>query len=110
MNPLNDILWRPSPQDIRSSRLHAYRLWLKENYKIETPDYESLWEWSVDHSELFWETLISYFDVRIHSPYSNVISGGEMPDTLWFEGSTLNYAEHIFSGMAGQKTAILFTS
>jgi acetoacetyl-CoA synthetase len=106
----NDILWRPSPQDIRSSRLQAYRLWLKENYKIETQDYESLWKWSVDHSDFFWETLISFFEVRLHSTYSSVTSGGEMPDTVWFDGATLNYAEHIFSGMSGQKTAILFTS
>lgn len=31
-----------------------------------------------------------------------------MPDMVWFEGGTLNYAEHIFNGMAKQPIAILF--
>ncbi len=110
MNPLNDMLWRPSPLDIRSSRLYAYRRWLMEHHHLETPDYESLWKWSVDHPEMFWETVISFFEVKLHSPYSSVLSGGEMPDTNWFDGASLNYAEHIFKGMARQQTAILFSS
>ncbi len=33
-----------------------------------------------------------------------------MPETIWFEGATLNYVEHIFLGMKDQSTALLFAS
>ncbi|MEO6130974.1 MAG: AMP-binding protein, partial [Saprospiraceae bacterium] len=110
MIPVDDILWEPTDQDIRSSRLFQYRQWLKANNHHESEDYESLWKWSVDQPDFFWQTIISFFDVRLHSPYKNVVSGGAMPDVEWFEGATLNYAEHIYKGMAGQQTAILFSS
>jgi acetoacetyl-CoA synthetase len=110
MIPQNEILWRPTNQDITTSRLYEYRQWLKDHHGIETDDYEALWQWSVDHVETFWESIISFFDVKLHSPYSSVISGGEMPDTVWFDGAELNYAEHISRGMAGHNAAILFAS
>jgi len=110
INPQYDILWKPSPEDVTNSRLQEYRLWLKENHNIETSDYESLWKWSVDELELFWQTIISFFNVQLHSPASSTLSGGEMPDAVWFEGATINYAEHIRKGMAGQETAIIFSS
>lgn len=31
-----------------------------------------------------------------------------MPDAVWFEGSTLNYAEHVFLGMQPNENAIVF--
>ncbi len=110
MDILQEILWKPSPDDITSSRLAQYRQWLKVHHNLEFADYESLWQWSVDHITLFWETLVSFFEVQFHAPYTSVLSGGPMPDALWFDGATLNYAEHIFNGMIQQKTAILFVS
>lgn len=110
MSAENDILWKPTANDILSSRLHAYRQWLRDHDYPETHDYESLWKWSVDHTEQFWETIISYFKVNLQSPYKSVLSTENMPDAIWFDGATLNYAAHIFQGMANQQTAILFSS
>jgi acetoacetyl-CoA synthetase len=110
MDQQNDILWRPSEVDIKSSRLRQYRSWLKDYLGLEKDDYESLWQWSVDHPEIFWESLIAFFNVKLHSPYTSVLSGGPMPDAVWFEGATLNYAEQIFRGMEHRDLAILFAS
>ena len=110
MDQQDKILWRPMPQDIRHSRLNEYRHWLKFQLGLETTDYESLWQWSVDHPEVFWETVAQFFNIKFHTPYQSVLSGSSMPDFEWFKGSTLNYAEHIQLGMASQSTAILFAS
>ncbi|MBP7239290.1 MAG: acetoacetate--CoA ligase [Saprospiraceae bacterium] len=110
MDSSQEILWRPSAKDIQNSRLTEYRRWLDQHLQLAFPDYESLWQWSVDKPEIFWETIVSFFNVKMHSPYSSVMSGGPMPDTVWFEGATLNYAEHIFLGMKDQSTALLFAS
>lgn len=109
MNAEQEILWQAGEADIQSSRLTHYREWLTQTHGLWFSDYESLWQWTVDHPELFWLSITTYFKVRFHTPFTSVMQG-EMPDTLWFEGSTINYAEHIYAGMERQKTAILFAT
>ena len=110
MDSSQEILWQPSAHDIKNSRLTGYRHWLRSHLNLEFQDYETLWQWSVDNPEIFWETIVTFFNVKMHSPFSSVMSGGPMPDTGWFDGATLNYAEHIFLGMKDQSTALLFAS
>ena len=110
MDSVQEILWKPSAEDMKASRLTQYKVWLREHHDLTFTDYESLWQWSFDHPEMFWETIVHFFNVHFHSPYKSVLSGGPMPDAVWFEGGTLNYAEHIFKGMKEQETAMLFAS
>ncbi len=105
-----DTLWQPSAEDIDAAQITKYRQWLKKVYQVETTDYESLWQWSVENPAMFWESLISFFNIRLHTTYTSVLSGGAMPNQVWFDGATLNYAEHIFKAMSTQETAILFES
>ena len=108
MQEVNRILWTPTADDIRSSRIAAYRQWLTQHKGLSFPDYESLWQWSIDHIEEFWESIVEFFHVKLHSKYTSVLTVDPMPDAKWFSGSTLNYAEHIFLGMQKQKEAIIF--
>ena len=105
----NDILWLADQTVTDQSQLHYYRLFLKNIYNLELSGYESLWEWSVEQPDFFWESLTAFFKIKFHSTYKTVLSG-VMPDAIWFDESTLNYAEHVFLGMTGQKTAIIFTN
>ncbi len=104
------ILWQPSDQFKRNSNLAKYILWLKDNLSLEFKTYDALWAWSVEYSRDFWESISDYFKVIHHSSYSSVVSNDPMPYTKWFEGSTLNYAEHIFRNATDQCPAILFQS
>ena len=110
MEPLNDILWTPTLQEIQSSRLFGFKQWLRTEKGLSFADYESLWQWSVDHVEDFWESLVQYFHVNFHAPYSSVLTNDPMPDAVWFRGATVNYAEHIYHGMKDQHTAMHFIS
>ena len=110
MDSVQEILWQPSADDIKASRLTHYKEWLREQHGLTFSGYEALWQWSVDKPEIFWETIVHFFNVKFHSPYKSVLSGGPMPEAIWFDGGTLNYAEHIFKGMQEQVTAILFAS
>lgn len=92
-----DLLWEPSPEAVANSRLNAYQAWLKERHTgPEGPGYENLWRWSTDQPEEFWESLWNYFDVLYDGEYEQVLSSHEMPGAKWFEGTRLNYAEHVF--------------
>ena len=104
------ILWKPSEQFKLNSNLAKYMQWLSNNLQLEFKTYDALWEWSVEYSADFWKSISDYFKIIHHTPYSSIISNDPMPYTKWFEGSTLNYAEHIFRNATGKRPAILFQS
>ncbi|HRP34108.1 MAG TPA: acetoacetate--CoA ligase [Agriterribacter sp.] len=104
------LLWQPSEQWIRNSNLTKYMQWLKINRNLRFDDYNSLWIWSVEHTADFWKSIADYFNVAFHTPYTHIINADPMPHTRWFEGSTLNYAEHIFRNATTERPAVLFQS
>jgi acetoacetyl-CoA synthetase len=103
-------LWAPTDEFRKSSRLWDYMQWLKQNKGLEFPDYDSLWKWSVDNPADFWESLWVYAGVKSHDSFSRVMQkpASGMIGTRWFEGSTLNYAEHIFLNANDRHPAIIF--
>lgn len=104
------ILWKPSEDFIKSSNLKQFEFWLKENKKLTFDSYHQLWEWSNEHLEEFWKSLWEYFDINSHSEYESVLSSKNMPGAKWFEGTTLNYAEHIFRQKSPDRPALHFKS
>lgn len=104
------LLWTPTQEMMEKSNLHQYFKWLEAKKGLTFTEYDALWKWSVDQPAAFWESLWEYFEIMSHTPYSSVISGEEMPHYNWFEGSTLNYAEHIFRRKNEVHPAILFQS
>src|SRR5688572_18693544 len=89
-------LWMPSAQVRNDSNLTRYQEWLMENYNLSFSDYNSLWQWSVDNVADFWQSLWKYFNVQFDGSYTQVIKGDTMPFISWFDGTSLNYAEHVF--------------
>lgn len=96
-------------------------------------NYPDLWQWSVEHYDLFWEELFLYTDILYSSPYDEVQltpsfilhspasdvyyyiwqvvdlskSVADVPE--WFRGCRLNYAENLlrYADSHGDKTAII---
>jgi acetoacetyl-CoA synthetase len=104
------VLWQPDESFVKNSNLYHFKDWLQSNYGLEFENYDQIWKWSVDHPATFWESLWKYFEVISHTPYSEVMSDDKMPNTKWFKGSTLNYAEHIFRSKNSDFPAIIFKS
>jgi acetoacetyl-CoA synthetase len=104
------LLWKPSQQMQEASQLRKYQHWLEQHHQLRLYDYDDLWAWSTDHPAAFWESLWQYFDIMAHAPYGRVMSDDPMPQTRWFEGSRLNYAEHIFRQYSDERPAIVFQS
>lgn len=91
-----DLLWSPSDEAIESSQLTAFTTWLSERQDLQFDDYAALWKWSTDEPDAFWRAIWDYFDVMYSGSYQSALGGFEMLGAKWFEGSELNYAEHIF--------------
>ena len=105
-----EILWLPSEEFKRNSNLQHFLNWLKEKHGFSFKNYEETWQWSIDYPADFWKSLWQYFEIKSYSPFDTVISGERMPGVKWFEGSTLNYAEHIFRKASSEYPAIIFRS
>ncbi|UII20973.1 acetoacetate--CoA ligase [Fulvivirga ligni] len=108
MNPQENLkkLWSPSKEFIENTNLQDFTSWLKQHKNLSFKDYSALWQWSTDHLEDFWGGLWEYFDI-MGGHYESVLSGYEMPFFKWFEGSKLNYAEHIFRSYTDERPAII---
>ncbi|WP_409183811.1 acetoacetate--CoA ligase [Amycolatopsis sp. VS8301801F10] len=88
-----EVLWRPDPNRVADSKIEAFRRWLREQRGVDLADYADLWQYSVEHVPEFWTAVAEFFGVRWHEKPREVLSGA-MPDAKWFDGGTLNYAEH----------------
>jgi acetoacetyl-CoA synthetase len=103
-------LWTPSEVFKRGSHLWHYMQWLRDKKALSFPDYDSLWQWSADHPDAFWESFWDYAGVISHQPYKTVLQKPPegMIGAKWFDGATLNYAEHIFRNASNRHPAIIF--
>lgn len=95
------LLWQPRQEFAANSNLSHYLHWLRSNRTLTFDDYESLRHWSVTAIEDFWGSLWDYFDVQSSTPYRQVLDRRIMPGARWFEGSLVNYAEHLLRAEAG---------
>ena len=89
------LLWTPSTKFAKDSNLSRYMEWLHTSGRHSAKDYDALWQWSVSDLEGFWSSIWDYFEVRSDTPYQRVLGGGKMMGAKWFEGSRVNYAEHL---------------
>lgn len=105
---LPKLLWQPSLHLLSDCNLARYTQWLAQEKGLHFTDYASLWKWSTEYLADFWESIWEYFKIIHHSPYAQVLTGTQMPDFKWFEGATLNYAEHIFRQKTHTRPAIIF--
>jgi acetoacetyl-CoA synthetase len=107
-------LWTPSATRIANAGITRYLAWLEEHKHLTFPNYEALWRWSIDEIEAFYESVWEFGGVIAHAPYKQVLDKRTMPGAKWFEGATLNYAEHALRYAkqpgAERKPAIIFQS
>ena len=105
-------LWDPRPDFKNASNVMRYIAWLAEEKGLAFSDYNALWQWSVKDIEGFWESIWEYFRLHSITPYTQVLDTRAMPGGKWFEGSRVNYAEHLlrFETVTPKKTALHYSS
>ncbi|MFD1850893.1 acetoacetate--CoA ligase [Oceanobacillus bengalensis] len=104
------LLWEPSEKQRQQTNLYQFMNWLNREHDLSFNDYHSLWKWSVNNIELFWETIWKYFNIQSKQSYQTILSSHDMPGAKWFPEASLNYTEHIFRNREAGQTAIIHTS
>ena len=90
-----ELLWTPRPEAVAASTMRRYMDWLREDRGLDFAEYQALWQWSVTDLEDFWGSIWHFAEVMSDTPYLRVLDGRHMPGARWFEGSRVNYAEHL---------------
>jgi acetoacetyl-CoA synthetase len=101
------VVWTPGDQDLTSSAVSRFLLWLRRERQLSFAGYEDLWRWSVEDLEGFWEAVWLFFKVPASASYSSVLSTREMPGARWFEGARLNYAQAVFAQSSPARPALV---
>lgn len=89
------LLWTPDAARIEDAPVERFRRWVNAHRGLDLADYDALWQWSVSDLEAFWSAVWDYFGIRSTTPYRQVLDRRVMPGARWFEGSQVNYAEHL---------------
>ena len=102
--------WTPGSEMVQDSNLSSYTEWLARERDLALDGYEELWAWSTDSPDEFWASLMDYFEVASEGDAVSVTNESPMPETRWFEGLSLNYAEHVFRDRNPAELAIIAAS
>ncbi len=82
-----EVLWSPDPT--ATPRIASFAA----SVGIDPHDYASLWRWSVDEPDAFWQAVWRFFDVPADGSPSPALADASMPGAVWFPDVRLNYAE-----------------
>lgn len=104
------ILWTPGPEQLQSSRLVQYQDWLAREKGVVTHEYTNLWRWSVEHLDVFWQSIWSFFDIQADGEREPALGQRGMPGAEWFPNARLNFAEHVFRGATPNQPAVIARS
>ena len=97
-----ELLWQPDEQLRSRSRLAAFAAYASQEHDVRLEDYDTLWQWSVEHLEDFWAAVWAFFEVTSSVPYDSVLEARTMPGARWFTGARLNFAEHVLRQADGR--------
>ena len=99
--PAGGLIWRPDSATAAETGVARIAAFLRDGGIQIDDTYDSLWQWSVDHPEQFWERIVDFAGVQMSGPDGPVRTPDPMPKTQWFPGKTLNFARHLLEGKDG---------
>lgn len=88
-------LWSPSKVQIENSNLNSFMEFVSNQTGNSFSEYNSLYEWSINSIEQFWECIWKFSNLIHSKSYDRILSERKMPGAKWFEGSKLNFAENL---------------
>ncbi len=98
--PTPTPLWTPSDTRVDAARMTAFMQFVRaEAPQAEVPqvtDWDSLYAWSIEAPEAFWQAVWRFTGIVSSTPPEHVVDDpSRMPGARWFEGARLNFAENL---------------
>jgi acetoacetyl-CoA synthetase len=93
---VTEPLWRPSADRIAAANMTDFMQRLEAAHGVDLPDYDALYDFSLDRMEDFWCALWDYAGVIAETRGDRVlIDGDKMPGARFFPDARLNFAENL---------------
>ncbi|WP_027859070.1 acetoacetate--CoA ligase [Marinobacterium jannaschii] len=101
-------LWIPDSQQRRQSNLQAFMAAASSCHSLELDSYETLYAWSVAHTEAFWDQLWQFSGLVASSKGTTVLQHPQrMPGAQWYPDARLNFAENLLR-FRDHRAALIF--
>ena len=105
---MDKILWKPSEEQIKKTNMYRFMGIVNQKFEKEFTEYDSLYNWSIEHIPDFWATMWEFADIRASRIYDRSIDDvKKMPGARWFPGARLNFAENLLR-FRDEQTALIF--
>jgi acetoacetyl-CoA synthetase len=89
-------LWQPTQETIANANLSAFMRLANERFGLAYADYDSLWRWSIERRDQFWQALWDFCGVIASRTSARVVVDADaMPGARWFPQARLNFAENL---------------
>ena len=101
-------IWTPSPERVAGSNMQKFLQ--AQAHRLEKPEYDALYRWSLDRNSEFWAAFWEFTGIRAMAHYRSVLTDTDrMPGARWFKGARLNYADNLLRP-EHRGTALVFYS
>nr|BFD87234.1 hypothetical protein StreXyl84_66350 [Streptomyces sp. Xyl84] len=101
-------LWAPRPDEVERARITEFARYASGRTGHDlTGGYRTLWGWSVRDADGFWSAVWDYFGLPARPQAQPALAAEAMPGSVWFPGSTLNYAAEVFRGRDDAGVAVV---
>jgi len=98
----NPIIWQPDSEGLKKTAM--YRFMQERSFD----SYNDLYQWSIDNTAEFWQSLSDFCEVRFSKAADSVlVQSGDMTTAKWFSGSKLSFPEHVLR-YSSERAAIIF--
>ena len=58
---MNEILWQPSENRIKTSKMFLFMKNINNKYQLNLASYKELHLWSINNRELFWNEIWDFY-------------------------------------------------
>ncbi|MBP0048685.1 acetoacetate--CoA ligase [Marinobacterium sp. AK62] len=101
-------LWTPDQARCEASRIHQFIQHLNTTYGLSLSDYSTLYQWSLQHNQRFWDTLWDYAGVVASHKGDTILEHPDrMPGARWYPEARLNFAENLLK-FNDDRPAVIF--
>ena len=77
------LLWQPSPEAVRDSRMAGFARWVEESRGLSLSGFTSLHEWSISDLDGFWGAVWEHFDIVASAQGECALRAHTMPGAEW---------------------------
>ena len=101
-------LWQPSQSRIEQTNLWHFIQSVNASHHLNITDYHQLHQWSIDHSDLFWDQIWHQCGIQSSHKGSVIIEhDNKMPGAKWYPEAKLNFAANLLK-FRHDSTALIF--